>query len=185
MEFIAAGTAWALKRVPSPQKIINGLGLASLVKPQAWPDLSSKLSQNASIVFPHDPDFSGLVSRWRDWHAPQVGAVVTAFTESDVQEAVRIITGIMVSSDMGQARYANQNRIPFLARSGGHGATEALQLAKDVLVIDIRGMNDIEIAQEGNYATISGGASVKKVVNELWAADKQTGKFPWKSLDSS
>jgi FAD/FMN-containing dehydrogenase len=159
MEFIAAGTAWALKRVPSPQKIINGLGLASLVKPQAWPDLSSKLSQNASIVFPHDPDFSGLVSRWRDWHAPQVGAVVTAFTESDVQEA---------------ARYANQNRIPFLARSGGHGATEALQLAKDVLVIDIRGMNDIEIAQEGNYATISGGASVKKVVNELWAADKQT-----------
>ncbi|OBS25095.1 hypothetical protein FPOA_05630 [Fusarium poae] len=159
MEFIAAGTAWALNRAPSPQKILHRIGLASLITSQTWPDLSSKLSPNASIVFSQDPEFGGLVSRWRDWHAPQVGAVVTAFTETDVQEAVR---------------YANQNRIPFLARSGGHGATEALQLAKDVLVVDIRGMNDIKIAESGNHATIGGGASVKKVVNELWASKKQT-----------
>jgi hypothetical protein len=88
MEFIAAGTSWVLNRAPSPQKILTRLGLASLVTPNKWPELSSKLSPNASIVFPRDPEFDGLVSRWRDWHAPQVGAVVTAFTESDVQEAV-------------------------------------------------------------------------------------------------
>ncbi|RGP81257.1 hypothetical protein FLONG3_639 [Fusarium longipes] len=159
MEFIAAGIAWALNRTPSPQKILSRLRLAFLVAPKEWPELSSKLSLNASVVFPTDPEFGGLVSRWRDWHAPQVGAVVTAFTESDVQEAVR---------------YANKNGIPFLARSGGHGATEALQFANDVMVVDIRGMNHVKITQDGDWATIGGGASVKKVVNELWASKKQT-----------
>ncbi|WXC60631.1 hypothetical protein SNK03_006514 [Fusarium graminearum] len=175
MEFIAAGTAWALNRAPSLQKILSRLGLASLVVTNTWSELSSKLSPNATIVFPDDPEFSGLVSRWRDWHAPQVGAVVTAFTENDVQEAVSTTLARMGNSDLRQVIYANRNGIPFLARSGGHGATEALQLAKDALVVDIRGMNDIKVAPDGNYATISGGASVKKVVNELWTAKKQTG----------
>jgi FAD/FMN-containing dehydrogenase len=79
--------------------------------------------------------------------------------------------------DALQIRYANEHNIPFLARSGGHGATEALQLAKDVIIVDIRGQNDIEIAEDGKSATIGGGANVKKVVNRLWAAGKQTGQF--------
>ncbi|KAM0342572.1 hypothetical protein ACHAPU_009425 [Fusarium lateritium] len=158
MEFIAAGAAWALNRT-SPQKLLSRLGLASLVAQNTWPELSSKLSSQASIVLPDDPSFGGLVSRWRDWHAPQVGAVVTAFTESDVQETIR---------------YANQHSIPFLARSGGHGATEALHLAKDVIIVDIRGQDSVEIAADGQSATIGGGASVKKVVDHLWAAGKQT-----------
>jgi FAD/FMN-containing dehydrogenase len=87
----------------------------------------------------------------------------------------------MINSDLRQVRYANQNEMPFLARSGGHGATEALQLAKDVIIVDIRGMNEIKIAADGSWATISGGASVKKVVNELWAAKKQTGWCPSKN----
>ncbi|KAH7245213.1 hypothetical protein BKA59DRAFT_475500 [Fusarium tricinctum] len=158
MEFIAAGAAWALNRT-SPQKLLSRLGFASLVTQSTWPELSPKLSPQASIVLPEDPSFGDLISRWRDWHAPKVGAVVTAFTESDVQETIR---------------YANEHNIPFLARSGGHGATEALQLAKDVIIVDIRGQNDVQIAEDGKSATIGGGASVTKVVNHLWAAGKQT-----------
>ncbi|KAG9495357.1 hypothetical protein J7337_013599 [Fusarium musae] len=153
MEFIAAGVPWALGKAPSAQKILGRLGLASLVSQNSWPELSSKLSPQASIVLPDDSAFGGLVSRWRDWHGPQPGAVVRTFSESDVQET---------------------HGIPFLARSGGHGATEALQLAKDVIVVDLRDQNDVEIAEDGKSATIGGGASVKKVVNELWAAGKQT-----------
>ncbi|KAF4342186.1 6-hydroxy-D-nicotine oxidase [Fusarium beomiforme] len=147
MEFIAAGASWALGKTPSPQKILSRLGLASLVAQDSWPELSAKLSPQASIVLPDDSSFGGLVSRWRDWHGPQPGAVV---------------------------RYANDHGIPFLARSGGHGATEALQLAKDVIVVDMRGQDVVEIAEDGKSARIGGGASVKKVVNELWAAGKQT-----------
>jgi len=88
MEVIAAGASWALNKAPSPQKILSNLGLASLVAQSTWSDLSSKLSPNASIVLPDNAEFGGLVSRWRDWHAPQVGAVVTAFTDADVQETV-------------------------------------------------------------------------------------------------
>ncbi|RBR08465.1 uncharacterized protein FIESC28_10265 [Fusarium coffeatum] len=156
MEVIAAGASWMLNKAPSPQKMLGNIGLVSLA---AWSDLSSKLSPNASITLPNDAGFGGLISRWRDWHAPQAGAVVTAFTEADVQETIR---------------YANENGIPFLARSGGHGATEALQFAKDAIVVDIRGMNEVKLVEDGKSATISGGASVKKVVDTLWAAKKQT-----------
>jgi len=38
-------------------------------------------------------------------------------------------------------------------------------------------MNDIKLAEDGKSATISGGASVKKVVHDLWAANKQTGEL--------
>ncbi|KAF5710069.1 transcriptional regulatory [Fusarium mundagurra] len=132
MEFIAAGVSWALSKAPPPQKILGRLGLASLVAQNSWPELSSKLSPQASIVLPDDSSFGGLI------------------------------------------RYANEHGIPFLARSGGHGATEALQLAKDVIVVDLRDQNDVEIAGDGKSARIGGGASVKKVVNELWTAGKQT-----------
>ncbi|KAJ4251472.1 hypothetical protein NW762_011457 [Fusarium torreyae] len=159
MEFIAAGAAWALNKTSSPQKLLSRLGLASLVAQNTWPELSAKLSPQASIVLPGDASFGGLVSRWREWHAPQACAVVTAFTESDVQETIR---------------YANDHGIPFLARSGGHGATEALNLAKDVIIVDLRGRNAVEVSEDGKSATIGGGASIKKVVHDLWAEGKQT-----------
>jgi hypothetical protein len=88
MEVIVAGASWVLNRAPSPQKMLSNLGLASIVAQGTWSDLSSKLSPNASITFPDNAEFGGLISRWRDWHAPQVGAVVAAFTEGDVQETV-------------------------------------------------------------------------------------------------
>ncbi|KPM43934.1 hypothetical protein AK830_g2572 [Neonectria ditissima] len=159
MEVIAAGLAWALDRSSSPQKILTCLGFLATQSPVSWPELSARLSPQASIVLPDEPSFGGYVSRWREWHAPEVGVVVNVFTESDVQETVR---------------YANDHGLPFLARSGGHGATEALSLAKDVVMIDLRGRDAVDIADDGKTATIGGGVSVKKLVSHLWTAGKQT-----------
>ncbi|KAF9877024.1 hypothetical protein CkaCkLH20_05290 [Colletotrichum karsti] len=162
MEVVAAGVSWALDKSVSAQKILGRLSLASLVAQNittSWPELSQKLSSRASIVFPNDPDFGGSVSRWREWHAPEVGAVVNVFTENDIQETIR---------------YANEHGMPFLARSGGHGATEALNTAKNVIMIDLHGWDEVKIAEDGRSATIGGGAKVKKVVDHLWEAGKQT-----------
>ncbi|KZL87808.1 fad-dependent oxygenase [Colletotrichum incanum] len=165
MEFVAAGLAWALNQTVSSQTILSRLGLISLVAQStiSWPEFSAKLSPQlspgASVILQHEPAFTNHTSRWRDWHSPDVGAVVRVFTENDVQATIQV---------------ANAHGLPFLARSGGHGATESLSLAKNVVVIDLRGWNAVDIAEDGVSATIGGGASVKKVVNSLWEAGKQT-----------
>jgi hypothetical protein len=89
MEFVAAGAAWALNNV-SPQRIFAKLGLTSLLASDTAfrNTLSPNLSQDASIILSNEAGFSNATLRWRDWHSPQVGAVVNAFTQSDVQEAV-------------------------------------------------------------------------------------------------
>jgi FAD/FMN-containing dehydrogenase len=69
--------------------------------------------------------------------------------------------------------------VPFFARAGGHGATEALAAAKDAIQIDFRGLNQVKVAEDGKTATIGGGATVKTVVDELTTAGKQTGELKW------
>ncbi|KAL0943459.1 FAD-dependent oxygenase [Colletotrichum truncatum] len=138
MEVIAAGIAWALNKTISPQQVLSRLGFASLVSQNitsSWPDLSSQLSPRASIVFPNEVSFGDSVSRWREWHAPEVSVVVNAFTESDVQATIR-----------------------------------------NAIAIDLRSWDNVDIAEDGKSATIGGGASVKKVVNTLWTAGKQTAR---------
>jgi hypothetical protein len=51
-------------------------------------ELKPRLSSNAAIFGPHDREFPNLVSRWREYHAPTVTALVQVVTESDIQEAV-------------------------------------------------------------------------------------------------
>ncbi|KAI0503112.1 FAD-binding domain-containing protein [Xylaria bambusicola] len=122
-------------------------------------ELKPRLSPTAGIFGPGDEEFTGLISRWREYHAPTVAAVVQVATEGDIQEAVR---------------YANQNGIPFFARSGGHGGTEAMALAQDALQIDFRKMNYVNVAEDGQTAKIGGGANVKEVVDALTEAGKRT-----------
>ncbi|KAI3527600.1 hypothetical protein CSPX01_16853 [Colletotrichum filicis] len=161
MEVLALGLSWALNYTTSSQNILNRFGLASLTDGNKASSglLSTHLSPKASVVLPNEPLFDNYTNRWRDWHAPDVGVVVNVYTESDIQVTIR---------------HANEQGIPFLARSGGHGATESLSLAKNVVSIDLRGMDQIVISEDGETATIGGGASVKEVVNTLWAAGKQT-----------
>ncbi|KAJ3948381.1 uncharacterized protein N0V96_002630 [Colletotrichum fioriniae] len=146
MEILALGLSWALNYTTSSQNILDSFGLSSLTDGDKAP-----WWQLSTQLSP---------KAWRDWHAPDVGVVVNVYTESDIQVTIR---------------YANGNGLPFLARSGGHGATESLHLAKNVVSIDLRGMDQVVISEDGETATIGGGASVKEVVSTLWAAGKQTG----------
>ena len=57
-------------------------------------ELGPKLSEEGLVVLPGDAAFTNLTSRWREWHSPEVVAVVKAATEGDVQEAVSIFYSI-------------------------------------------------------------------------------------------
>lgn len=65
--------------------------------------------------------------------------------------------------------------MPFVGRSGGHGATEAMASAQNALQIDFRNMSHVDVAPDGKTAKIGGGATVKQVVDALEAVGKRTG----------
>lgn len=50
--------------------------------------LGSKLSPNATIMFPNDPDWSNVTARWTQYLAPSFSVVVEPATEADIVEAV-------------------------------------------------------------------------------------------------
>ncbi|CAJ2512976.1 Uu.00g010950.m01.CDS01 [Anthostomella pinea] len=122
-------------------------------------DLGPLLSPEASIVLPCDGEFANLTSRWREWHAPNISVVVQVATADDVQQVVR---------------YAKENDIPFVARAGGHGATESLANAKNAIQVDLRTLNQIKLSEDGTTATIGGGATVKQVIDTLEGLGKRT-----------
>ncbi|KAK2589605.1 hypothetical protein QQS21_012714 [Conoideocrella luteorostrata] len=122
-------------------------------------ELKPRLSPGVNVVVPGDKEFLGLVSRWREYHAPTVAALVQVATERDIQETVR---------------YANGKNMAFFGRAGGHGATEAMALAQNAIQIDFRNMSNVTVAEDGKTAKIGGGANVKQVVDALAEAGKRT-----------
>ncbi|PQE16220.1 6-hydroxy-d-nicotine oxidase protein [Rutstroemia sp. NJR-2017a BVV2] len=82
-------------------------------------------------------------------------------------------------------RYANEHNIPFIARAGGHGATDALGQAKHTIQIDLRSLNHVILSEDGRSATIGGGATVLDTVNTLTSLGKRTGEFFCAKLNHS
>ncbi|KAH9905587.1 FAD-binding domain-containing protein [Xylariomycetidae sp. FL2044] len=122
-------------------------------------ELGARLSPGAAVLVPGNDAFASLVSRWREWHAPTVAALVQVATEADVQETIR---------------FSNEHSLAFFGRSGGHGGTEAMALATDSVQIDFRKMNHVDLAEDGKTARIGGGINVKQVVEALGDAGKRT-----------
>ena len=122
-------------------------------------ELGPKLSAKTFIYDPASPEFEESVSRWQPFSSPNVSIVVDAHTESDV-----IATII----------YANNNSIPFLATTGGHGTFGTLGGLKNGLQIRLRPMNRISISADGQYATMQGGVTNLEVIKTLDAASKET-----------
>ncbi|KAI1418448.1 hypothetical protein F5Y13DRAFT_149192 [Hypoxylon sp. FL1857] len=122
-------------------------------------DLGPLLSPQASIVLPGDAAFANITSRWREYQAPDISAVVQVAAEADVQQTVR---------------YAEKHNIPFIARAGGHGATQSLGAAKHAIQIDLRALNQTKLSNDGTTASIGGGANVKEVVSTLEGLGKRT-----------
>jgi hypothetical protein len=53
-------------------------------------NLGPLLSPKASIVHSTNPEFAGLVARWREYKGPNITVVVQVAVESDVQETVSV-----------------------------------------------------------------------------------------------
>ncbi|KAK6064225.1 6-hydroxy-D-nicotine oxidase 1 [Seiridium cupressi] len=155
MEVITAGIAYVINNA-SARRLLVKLGLASLITitPDFPAELGPRLSPGASIILPGDANFANITTRWREWHGPSIAAVVAVATEDDI-------------------RYANEYDMPFLARAGGHGATEALASATNAIQIDFRNLNQVKLSNDGQTATIGGGATVKAVVGKLMQSGKQ------------
>ncbi|KAJ8128842.1 hypothetical protein O1611_g4791 [Lasiodiplodia mahajangana] len=124
--------------------------------------LRELLSPQATVALRDSPDYAKLTERWREWHAPTIAAVVEVATEEDVQQTVR---------------FAVKFNIPFVARAGGHGATDSLANAKNAIQIDFRKMNHVKLNGDGKTATLGGGVTVKQVVDGLEAVGKRAGKL--------
>lgn len=50
--------------------------------------LGPKLSANATIILPSDPDWSNVTARWTQYLAPSFSVVVEPATEADIVAAV-------------------------------------------------------------------------------------------------
>ena len=50
--------------------------------------LGSKLSANATIILPSDPDWTNVTARWTQYLAPSFSVVVEPATEADIVAAV-------------------------------------------------------------------------------------------------
>lgn len=72
--------------------------------------------------------------------------------------------------------YANENGLPFLAYSGGHGAIETLGAVENGIEIWLNQLNSVSIAGDGQTATFGGGVKSKHITDALWEAGKQTGQ---------
>jgi hypothetical protein len=124
-------------------------------------DLVQRLSPEAEVHVNGTEGFEEALARWSTLQAPTFRMFVDPATEEDVVEIVR---------------YANEENVPFLAISGGHGAITTVGKFDNGIGIRMTELNSIDIAEDGLSATFGGGSLTKAVVDTLWAAGKQTGK---------
>ncbi|EFY97523.1 FAD/FMN-binding dehydrogenase [Metarhizium robertsii] len=163
MEVVAAVAAWALTSactgLPAVRDLVPGLCPRDIDEAQA---LQSSLSPGAKVYFPGSPEFDDASTRWSTLSPPTVNVVVVAATAKDVSETVK---------------YANRKKLPFLAYNSAHGAITTLGRMKSGVEIYLDQLNTIEVAEDGQTATIGGGALSKHVTDTLWDAGKQTGNL--------
>ncbi|GAP83928.1 putative 6-hydroxy-d-nicotine oxidase [Rosellinia necatrix] len=152
-------SAFSLLNFLSPVPVLAADLQANMTdKISALAELRPLLSSGAAIITKDNCQFANLTSRWREFLAPDISVVVEATTEKDIQQIVRI---------------ADKFNIPFVARSGGHGATESLADAQSAIQVDFRKLNQVKLSKDGKSATIGGGATGKHVIDELAAVGKR------------
>ncbi|PWI65412.1 hypothetical protein PCL_07013 [Purpureocillium lilacinum] len=134
-------------------------GILELSGEQQIKELTKRLSANASVYWPGSEEFENATERWSVLQAPKVNVVVVPASERDVSETVK---------------FANRIRVPFLAYNGAHGAITTLGRMQGGIEIWLRQLSGVTISRDGRTATIGGGTMSKRVVDDLWAAGKQT-----------
>ncbi|KAJ5740601.1 D-lactate dehydrogenase [Penicillium malachiteum] len=85
-------------------------------------------------------------------------------------------------------KFVKSNGIPFSIRSGGHNL-EGRALVQDALLIDLRALDSVTVADDLKSATVGGGILQDELINQLWARGVATptgtiphvGYFGWAS----
>ncbi|KAL8369781.1 hypothetical protein RB595_000221 [Gaeumannomyces hyphopodioides] len=139
----------------------GGLACASGFCPRSddLGQLGASLSAGAQILFPGSAEFVARTTRWSNLSPPKFSAVVVPGSQRDVAATIK---------------FANEKKLPFLATNTAHGTLTTLGRMDHGIEIDIRSLNSVEIAADGNTARVGGGVRSKELIDALWAADKQT-----------
>jgi len=69
-----------------------------------------------------------------------------------------------------------QNDVQFVAQNGGHGWTINWNIGESDIVINLRGMNNVEVNLKEGYARIQGGALIREVIEAAYAEKAHVGK---------
>lgn len=120
---------------------------------------SPKLSTGAAIHLPDSEGYAQGSRRWQEWEMPRFDAIVRVANAYDIEETIK---------------YANEHDKPFLAISGGHGGTKALEKAQGAIGIWMRSLNSVVIDSERNIATVGGGITSGELTRALAAAGKES-----------
>ncbi|PVI05760.1 FAD-binding domain-containing protein [Periconia macrospinosa] len=107
-------------------------------------ELGSRLSPAAFIT----TNISSA-PRWSEYHAPQAGYIVHVAEESDVAETVK---------------YCNQNNRTFLAQSGGHGWANTFSMNGKEVIINMRGLNSVQLSDNKTSVRIGGGVINEEII---------------------
>ena len=124
-------------------------------------DLGPQLCRGGSLYFPSSPEFADLTERWSAASEGDILVVIVANCEKDVATAVK---------------FANLASLPFLATNRGHGTPLTLNKIKNGVLIKLRNLNTIDIAEDGKSALLGGGAYVDQVLEKLAVKNKVTSK---------
>ncbi|TGJ83285.1 hypothetical protein E0Z10_g5504 [Xylaria hypoxylon] len=155
MEVVAAVLAWSISAVC--QNNAAAQWLSPLCTRNNSAALANRLSSGALIYSPGSDGFIQATSRWSAYETPGIDLVVVPSVEDDVAQTIK---------------YANQNNIPYIAVSGGHGAIITESRMQNGIEIWMNQLNTVEIDED--IARIGGGALSKAVSHSLWDAGKQT-----------
>jgi FAD/FMN-containing dehydrogenase len=121
-------------------------------------ELSRALSSNGQICSPGSACYTNATSRWLlDWGAPHFDIVIRPTTQADVENTIKL---------------ANKYGKPFLAISGGHGASLTLSKLTGGVGIWMEAFKEIEI--EETTASIGGGITSGELRDKLLVEGKQT-----------
>jgi FAD/FMN-containing dehydrogenase len=122
-------------------------GCASLPDSQALPWSELSRSMQGPLLMPGSPEFAARARPWALQYAstlPQ--GIAQCAGETDVQSCLR---------------WAQANRVPLVARSGGH--SYAGYSTTTGLMIDVSSMNRVDVDGATGIATLGGGARNKHV----------------------
>ncbi|PIA89336.1 6-hydroxy-D-nicotine oxidase [Cercospora beticola] len=122
--------------------------------------LAPHLSSQAQICHPNSSCYRNATSRWQiSWGIPHFDIVIHPSTIEDIQSTIRV---------------ANAHSKPFLAISGGHGATLSLANLRNGVGIWLESFKDVEILRDGQSAVVGGGVLSGELRDKLALHSKQT-----------